>query len=293
MTRIDDLLARGRTLSVELWPPRTPEAAERLARTLARLESLRPAFASITYGAGGSTRDGTHELVVSLRREGKITPMAHLTCAAHRRQELVDILVRYREAGVENVLALRGDPPRSASAPLPEGELPHAVDLARLAKEVGGFCVAVAAHAGRHPEAPSREADLGYLAAKLEVADLAITQLFFRTADYFALVEALAERGVHKPVLPGVMPITSLRSVQRMAELSGATPPRDLLDRVEAVADDPEAVRKVGVEIATELCEQLLAAGVPGLHFYAMNEVRATTEVCRNLGLVPGSELGR
>ncbi|MCU1491000.1 MAG: 5,10-methylenetetrahydrofolate reductase [Acidimicrobiaceae bacterium] len=288
MARIDALLQRGRTISVELWPPRTPEAAVRLGASLERLEVLRPAFASITYGAGGSTRERTHDLVVSLRRAGRVTPMAHLVCAAHRRSELVEILTRYRDAGVENVLALRGDPPLSANEPLKDGELHHAIELAQLAKDVGGFCVAVAAHPGGHPLADNRGADLDRLAEKLQVADFAITQFFFQVEEYLELVEGLAVRGIHKPVVPGIMPITNVRTVTRMAELSGCHVPREIAERVEAVADDAEAVRSIGVEIATELCEKLLAGGVPGLHFYTMNQVRATLETCANLGLVSG-----
>lgn len=296
MTRIDDLLREGTRLSVELWPPRSERAAQRLEAALDALAVLRPAFTSITYGAGGSTRERTHDLVVRLQKEGRTTPMAHLVCAAHRRRELVEILSRYRLAGVENVLALRGDPPLSAAAPLPEGELRHAIELAALAKQVGDFCVAVAAYPEGHPDSPDLDTDRRRLAEKMRVADVAITQFFFRVEDYLRLVDDLGRRGVAKPVVPGVMPITNVRTVQRMAELSGAEVPEEVARRIERVAHRPEEVRRVGVELATELCARLLDEGVPGLHFYTMNDVGATREVVERLGFedaAPSSAQGR
>ncbi len=285
MTAIIDLLARGFSLSVELWPPRSSEAQVRLERSLERLEDLKPTFASITYGAAGSTRERTHDLVVAIHESKIMTPMAHLVCAAHRREELVSILERYKSAGIENVLALRGDPPLGATEFLAEGDLRHAIELVDLAKEIGDFCVAVGAHPEGHPDAPDLATDRRYLAEKLEHADFAITQFFFRAVDYFGLVSDLADRGIKKPVIPGIMPITNIKTVSRMAELSGTQLPDEVLDRVDRVASDPEAVRRVGVEIATELCAELLAEGVPGLHFYTMNQVSATLEICARLGL--------
>ena len=287
MARIDELLRSGVSLSIELWPPKTPEALVHLKESLGRLYELHPTFASITYGAAGSTRDRTHDLVVDIRRAGRTEPMAHLACFGHRRAELVEILERYVGAGVENVLAVRGDPPREATGPLPAGDLRHAFDLVELVKSVAPFCVAVAAHPEGHPDAPDLASDRRHLAAKLGVADFAITQFFFSIADYLRLVEDLSALGVTKPVIAGIMPITNVRSVRRMAELSGAAIPREITDRVDRVADDPDAVRAVGIEIATELCAQLLAEGVPGLHFYTMNQVSATVAVCEDLGLVP------
>jgi methylenetetrahydrofolate reductase (NADPH) len=283
MTRIDALLAQRRTLSIELWPPRTEEARLHLERALEGLYGLEPDFASITYGAGGSTRERTHELVVEIERDGRTEPMAHLTCAAHRRDELQSILRRYAEASVDNVLALLGDPPAGSDEPLAEGELAHAIDLVALAKTVAPFCVAVAAHPAGHPASKDLATDRRFLAEKLTLADLAITQIFFELGEYLHLVEDLAALDVEKPVLPGVMPITSVRSVTRMAELSGSAPPSAVVKAIDRVADDPAAVRSVGIEIATELCEKLLAAGAPGLHFYTMNQVSATVAICDNL----------
>ncbi len=288
MTPITALLAEGFTLSVEMWPPRTVAAGERLAESLHRLQVLEPSFASITYGAAGSTRERTHELVVELHEEGAIVPMAHLVCAAHRRSELVEILSRYREAGIENILALRGDPPLEATAELPQGELHHAIELVDLAKEVGRFCVAVAAHPEGHPDATSLVEDRRHLATKLAHADFGVTQFFFRIEDYLRLVDDLDHLGNVRPIIPGIMPITNVRTVTRMAELSGTAIPTEIVDRVNEVADEPEAVRRVGVEIATELCARLLEEGVPGIHFYTMNQVSATLEICERLDLLPG-----
>jgi methylenetetrahydrofolate reductase (NADPH) len=286
VTRINDLLERDWSLSVELWPPRSEQAGVHLAESLQRLSVLDLTFASITYGAGGSTRERTHDLVIDILKSTSMTPMAHLVCAAHGRDELVAILERYAAAGVENVLALRGDPPLAAVDKLPSGDLAHAIELVELAKEVGDFCVAVAAHPEGHPDAVNLATDRRHLAAKLAIADFAVTQFFFRPSDYFDLVEDLKRLGIDKPVIPGVMPITNIKTVARMAELSGTEVPREVLDRVAKVADQSDDVRRVGVEIATELCAALLAEGVPGLHFYTMNQVSATLEICDNIGLV-------
>lgn len=286
MTRISDLLAEGRTLSVELWPPRSEAAESRLEAALAEIESvLAPAFYSITYGAGGSTRERTHDLVVRLSNEAGGTAMAHLVCAAHSRAELAEILERYRAAGVDNILALKGDPPLDAEESLQPGELAYAAELVTLAKSVGDFCVAVAAHPEGHPRSPDRASDRRFLAAKLEVADFAITQFFFKSEDYFSLVDELGRLGVDKPVLPGIMPITNPRTLAKMAEMSGSAVPEELARRIDAVAGEPGEVAKIGVEVATTLGAELLEGGAPGLHFYTMNVSAATVAVCRNLGI--------
>jgi methylenetetrahydrofolate reductase (NADPH) len=287
MARISDLLDGGRTFSIELWPPRNESAERRLEAALAELQPLRPAFTSITYGAGGSTRERTHDLVVRLQRQSAMTAMAHLTCAAHRREQLEDVLIRYRDAGVENILALHGDPPLDADSELPDGDLRYALDLVELARSVAPFCVAVAAHPEGHPQAPDRATDRRHTALKLEVADFAITQFFFHLEDYLDLVDSLSSLGVDKPVIPGIMPITSVRTVSKMCELSGTEVPRAVTDRLERVADQPDEVRRIGVEVATELGQKLLAEGVPGLHFYTMNQAAATREIYDNLGLGP------
>jgi methylenetetrahydrofolate reductase (NADPH) len=282
---IATLLAAGPTVSFEFFPPRSEEAAATLRTTVAELAPLAPSFVSVTYGAGGSTRELTHRLVVDLLADG-MNPMAHLTAVEHTRAELEDIVARYRDAGVRNVLALRGDAPAGVTEPL--RALEHAIDLARLVREVAGpeASVGVAAHPEGHPSSPSLAEDRRHLAAKLEVADFAVTQFFFDATDHLRLVEDLAALGCTKPVLPGIMPVTNAAQVVRFAELSGTSMPAALVARLAAAGDDIAEVRRIGVEVATELCARLLAEGVPGLHFYTLNRSTATREIAANLGLV-------
>jgi methylenetetrahydrofolate reductase (NADPH) len=283
MALISDLLQRGRTFSFEFFPPQTDAAQLTLGRTIAELEPLGPSFVSVTYGAGGSTRQRTHEIVTWVRRETAITPMAHLTCTGHRQSEISEILDGYRSAGIENILALGGDPPKDA-APVRPSDYRYALELVEQVRSAGPFSVGVAAHPEVHPRSPSRDADRRYLAAKLERADFAITQFFFERDHYLRLVEELADLGMTKPVLPGIMPVTNKGQVRRMAELSGAAFPSWLADRLDSV-EDPDEVRRIGVATATELCAQLLDSGAPGLHFYTLNRSTATRDIYANLGL--------
>jgi methylenetetrahydrofolate reductase (NADPH) len=277
------LLAAGPTLSFEFFPPRTPEAVATLRETVADLAPLAPAFVSVTYGAGGTTRDLTHGLVVDLLADGW-NPMAHLTAVQHTRDELADVVAGYRDAGVRNVLALRGDPPADVE---PFRDLEHAADLVALVREVagGGTSIGVAAHPEGHPLAASMAEDRRHLAAKLEAADFAVTQFFFEASQWERLVEDLAALGCTRPVLPGIMPVTNLAQIERFAQLSGATVPAWLVERLRSVGDDPAAVRAVGVEAAVGLCRDLLAAGAPGLHLYTLNRSTATREIAAALGL--------
>jgi len=283
---VAERIGRGRFVSFELWPPRSAESAAALEDALAGLSALRPAFVAITYGAGGSTRERTHELVARLAGS-ELLPLAHLTCAAHGRAELVSLLERYLAAGVRDLLALHGDPPLSATEALPEGDLRYAVELLALARSVGFPSVGVAVHPEGHPTASSRAEDLGWQAAKLREADFGLTQFLHRASDYERFVEAMRERDAAAPVVPGVMPITNVRQLERMAAMSGTEVPLGLAERLHATADRPEEVRRIGVEHATELCRALLDAGAPGLHFYTMNRAAATLEVCANLGFGP------
>ena len=283
-TPVAELLADGPTVSFEFFPPRTEEAAATLRTTIAELAPLEPSFVSVTYGAGGSTRELTHRLVVDLLADG-INPVAHLTAVEHTLDELTAIVDGYRAAGVRNVLALRGDAPNGVDEPM--RALEHAVDLVHLVRATAGpgTSVGVAAHPEGHPAATSLADDRRHLAAKLEAADFAVTQFFFAAEDYLRLVEDLAALDCGKPVLPGIMPVTNLAQIERFAALSGATFPAWLAQRLHAVGDDPAAVRAVGVEVATELCADLMDAGAPGLHFYTLNRSTATREVAENLGL--------
>ncbi len=280
---VAERVRQGRFVSFELWPPRSAESAAALEEALAGLAGLRPAFVAITYGAGGSTRERTHELVARLAGT-ELLPLAHLTCAAHGRAELVTLLERYLAAGVRDLLALHGDPPLSATGALPEGDLRYAIELVTLAREAGFPSVGVAVHPEGHPAAPSRATDLRRQTEKLRVADFGLTQFLHRASDWSAFVDAVA---VDTPVVPGVMPITNVRQLERMAAMSGTEVPLSLAERLHAVAERPEEVRRIGVEHATQLCRDLLDAGAPGLHFYTMNRAAATLEVCENLGFEP------
>jgi methylenetetrahydrofolate reductase (NADPH) len=283
MARITDLLAAGRTFSFEFFPPKTDAAQLSLGRTIAELEVLNPAFVSVTYGAGGSTRERTRDLVVWMRKETNISPMAHLTCVGHTRADIDAILDTYQSAGVENILALGGDPPTDPADVRPS-DYAYALDLVEHLRDRGAFSIGVAAHPEGHPRSASRADDRRFLAEKLRRADFAITQFFFEAEHYVRMVEELAALGVTKPVIPGIMPVTNCGQVQRMAELSGAVFPAWLAQRLDGV-DDPEEVRRIGVDAATELCAELLAAGAPGLHFYTLNRSTATREIYANLGL--------
>jgi methylenetetrahydrofolate reductase (NADPH) len=283
MPTVAERIDAGRFVSFELWPPRSPESAEALEAALDELAGLEPAFVAITYGAGGSTRERTHDLVVRLVNSPML-PLAHLTCAAHHTAELVELMDRYRRAGVDNLLALHGDPPLSATEALREGDLRYAVELVRLARELDFACIGVALHPEGHPAATSREADWRHQATKLREADFGLTQFFHRASDYFALVEQMQLRGAEAPILPGVMPITNVRQLERMAAMSGASVPNALAEKLLAVADRPDDIRRVGVDHATVLCRELLDGGAPGLHFYTMNRASATMQVCANLG---------
>lgn len=283
MGKIADILAAGPSYSFEFFPPKTPAAEAILEETLRDLEPLGPSFVSVTYGAGGTTRERTHDLVVRINRETSMTAMAHLTCAAHSRAELVAIVSRYGDAGVENILALRGDPPKDLD--LPPGELDHATDLVALVREIGPFSVGVAVHPEGHPASTERAADRSRQAEKLASADFGVSQFFFEPHVWFDFLDDLAAEGVTTPVIPGIMPVTNVKSVKRMCELSGADFPEALERRLRAYEGDADAMHQVGVEAATELCEELRAGGVVSFHFYTLNRSPATREIYTNLGL--------
>ena len=281
MSRIADLLAAGRTYSFEFFPPKNDEEHAKLVQTLMDLQPLRPSFVSVTYRGGRSSRQRTTDLVSGMLRTTTLNPMAHLICVAHTRLELAEILVEFRKAGVENLMALGGDPPTDPDAT--EGELPYAIELVELARAIGGFSIGVAAHPAGHPRSEDLTFDRDRLAEKLTLADFAVTQFFFRPEEYESLLDDLGARGISKPVLPGIMPVTSLSAIPRMADM-GAPVPSDLADALER-AGDPASVRAAGIEHATRLCEHLLDAGAPGLHFYTLNSSHATREIYSNLGL--------
>jgi methylenetetrahydrofolate reductase (NADPH) len=286
MARISDLLAERTTISFEFFPPKNEAGWLSLGHTIAQLEDLRPDFVSVTYGAGGSTRTKTRDLVSWVRRQTETTPMAHLTCHGHSRQDIRDILIDYRAEGVENILALGGDPPTDADAPV-SSDYRHASELVADVTDFGGFSIGVAAHPELHPRSADRGDDRKHLAAKLADADFAITQFFFEVDHYVAMVDELADLGVTKPVIPGIMPVTNVAQVARMAQMSGTEVPSWLIDRVDKAGDDGAEANRIGAEIATELCTALLDAGAPGLHFYTLNRSATTRTIYANLGLAP------
>ena len=283
MTRIGDLLASGRTFSFEFSPPKTADGSLSLGRTIAELEPLGPSFVSVTYGAGGSTREHTRDTVLWVRKETNIPPMAHLTCVGHTRAEIEDIISTYVEAGINNVLALAGDPPKNADDARPSDYV-YATDLIEHIRDISDMCIGVAAHPEGHPRSPDVATDRRFLAEKMKISDFATTQFFFDIEHYVSLVNDLADLGVDKPVIPGIMPVTNIGQVERMAQLSGAAFPGWLRERLEQ-GKTPEDVRQIGVTAATELCAQLLEAGAPGLHFYTLNKSTATREIYTQLGL--------
>jgi methylenetetrahydrofolate reductase (NADPH) len=283
MARIVDLLAAGRTFSFEFFPPKTDGGWLSLGRTIAELEPLHPSFVSVTYGAGGSTRSRTHDVVSWVRKETTVPPMAHLTCFGHTKDEIAQILDGYAGAGIENLLALRGDPPLDPTDASPS-DYHAAIELVHDIRSRGDFSIGVAAHPELHPHSRTRAEDRRHLASKLEAADFAITQFFFDARHYTRLVEELGALGCTKPIIPGIMPVTNLAQIQRMALMSGAEVPAWLVSRLEA-AESPEAVRAVGVAAATDLCRELLDLGAPGLHFYTLNKSTASAEIYGDLGL--------
>ncbi len=281
MARIADLLAAGRTTSFEFFPPKNDEEQRSLVKTLSELAPLRPSFVSVTYRGGRSSRERTTRLVAGLRSTTDLTPMAHLTCVGHSRLELAEILVDLRTAGVENLMALGGDPLPDEEGP---AELAYADELVDLARAIGGFSIGVAAHPDVHPRSADRHSDRVHLAAKLAKADFAVTQFFWTIDSYLSLVDELAALGVNKPVLPGVMPLTSVASATRMATMGGPVP-HEVLARWDGVG--PADERAVGIDHMVELCAALLDAGAPGLHFYTLNRSTATREIAEKLGLAP------
>ena len=288
-SRIGDLLAGdNRSFSFEFFPPKDEAGEEVLWRSISELETLRPTFVSVTYGAGGTTRDRTIAITGRIARETSLLPMAHLTCVGHTTDELTRILESLTASGVRNVLALRGDPadgPGTEWVPTPGG-IDYASELVAFIRATGDHSVGVAAFPEGHRDALSAEADVAVLKAKQDAgAEFAVTEMVLRASDYFALVERARAAGVGFPIIPGIMPILNLTSMGKMVELSGRAMPREVLARIEPLSDDPAAVRAEGIAIATELCDALLDGGAPGLHFYTLNRSKATREIFAALSL--------
>jgi methylenetetrahydrofolate reductase (NADPH) len=286
---ISELLATGgRSFSFEFMPPKTAAEEEQLWRAVRKLEPLKPTFVSVTYGAGGSTRDRTVRVTGKIAAQTSLTPVGHLTAVNHSRAELRNVIGGYAAEGVRNILALRGDPPGDPNGewiPHPQG-LSNASELVAMVKSAGDFSVGVAAFPEKHPRSPDVETDTRYFIAKCRAgADYAITNMFFYAEDYLALRDRVARQGYDVPIIAGIMPVTNVRIIDRAVALSGCRVPVRLQAELDKHRDDRAAVREIGVGYAIGLCERLLAEGVPGLHFYTLNFSRATREIYTALGL--------
>jgi methylenetetrahydrofolate reductase (NADPH) len=297
---LDIFRTTASTCSFEFFPPKTEKAANNLYQTLTHLERVNPSFVSVTYGAGGSSRQLTHDLVTKIQQTTRLTAIPHLTCICHDEGEIDDILRRYAEAGVSNILALGGDLPQDRPGyDRGTDAFSHAIDLVRFIKKYNasgqhphalGFGVGVAAYPEGHPATPNRLVEMDYLKAKVDAgADYICTQLFFDNRDFFDFQERCELSRIHVPIIAGIMPITSVAGMQRMAQLSGGTRfPAALLRAVQRASHDPALVEQAGVDWATEQCRELLETNVRGIHFYTLNQSKATLAVYDNLrGLLP------
>ncbi len=284
--KIIDVLKQDKpAFSFEFFPPKDNDGFDKLFETIDNLKALNPAFVSVTYGAGGSTRSKTIDLVGRIKKEIRLESMAHLTCVGHNSDEILNVLESIKKQNVENVLALRGDPPAGEiNFTKPNNGFGYAVELVQFICERFSFCIGVAGYPEGHPESSNREEDLFHLKKKvLAGASFIVTQLFFDNKYYFDFVASLRKIGVDVPVIPGIMPIVNLKQIKRFIKMCGATIPHDLMVRLEEAQDDPESVCQIGIDHAADQCKKLLMQGAPGIHFYTLNRSRATLSVLERL----------
>lgn len=284
--KITEILKSSRLIfSFEFFPPKTEEGMTQLFETLNEVKRLKPGYISVTYGAGGGTKDRTVEIVKRAKREIGLESMAHLTCIGHSKQQIKDILDELKNSGIENVIALRGDRPKGEKSftSHPDG-FKYASELTAFIHASYSFCIAVAGYPEGHMESPDRETDWNYLRQKVMAgADFIITQLFLDNRDFFAFERRMREKGVTVPIIPGIMPITNYNQIMRFTQTCGARIPEKLTRDLEAIQSNPEAVQQYGIEHATRQCKELIAHGVPGIHFYTLNKSTATRKIVENL----------
>lgn len=287
--KIKELIEQqGRSISFEFFPPKHEEDENKLFDTIGKLGSLKPTFVSVTYGAGGGTLTNTMHVVKRIKQETSLTPMPHLTCVGQSKEELRRILHEYLDLDIENVLALRGDPPRGTSQFAAKDGLCYASDLVELAASFNAFSIGVAVYPEGHIDAPNLEADLLYTKQKIDAgADFAITQMFFENHFFYDFMERVDRLGIHIPIIPGIMPVTDIDKIKRFSQMCGATLPGSLVSQMENAAS-PEEARKIGIDFATRQCDDLWRNGVRYFHFYTLNRSEAVTEILQNLSVRPG-----
>jgi 5,10-methylenetetrahydrofolate reductase, prokaryotic form len=287
MKIIDKLKNTKISISFEFFPPKTEEAEKTLFETISNLQPLNPTFVSVTYGAGGSTREKTRDIVKKIHEETNLTVMAHLTCIGHSKQEILSILDDYKKIGIENILALRGDMPLNfEKTDIPSDGCKHASELVSLIREnyKDYFCIAVASYPEGHPESSNLEREILYFKKKVETgADFSITQMFFDNSYFYEFLEKCEKAGINIPIIPGIMPITNFNQIKKFASLCGATIPEEVVQKFEKYADNPEETKKIGIEFATLQCIDLIKHGAKGLHFYTLNKSDATIKIYENI----------
>ena len=283
MKIIDKLNQQKTSISFEFFPPKSEESEIQLFQTIKDLEHINPTFVSVTYGAGGSTRDRTRNVVKRIHEETNLTVMVHLTCLGHSRKELIDILTDYKSIGIQNVLALRGDIPVNQQDFIqPKDGCKHADELVKLIRENFGdyYCIAVASYPEGHPESPNMEQEIRFFKQKVEAgADFSITQMFFDNQIFYRFLEMVRKAGINIPIIPGIMPITNFKQIRKFAAMCGATIPNELVLKLEKYENEPEKVKEIGIEYAVNQCVDLLENGVKGLHFYTLNKSDATLQI--------------